>query len=116
MFKGKSVSSDSRSRQEINTKVGGLNIEATLHALGYNRIASFSKIRETFLFGDVEIALDTLEMGAFMEFEMLVRDEQDVPAAEETIMETAALLGITRKDIVDRSYLELYLETHEKQK
>ena len=85
---------------------------AMISALGFRPVATVRKSRTAFRTSRrgyaVTICLDRCEgVGSFAEIEILAEDS-DLPAAEATIREFAADLGLT--DLEPRSYLRMTLE------
>jgi adenylate cyclase class 2 len=81
--------------------------------LGFRRVATIRKRRETFYLTyrqrELEVALDLAEgLGAFAEIEALASSPSDLPAAQQAVLQLAEELGLT--NVEPRSYLRMVLE------
>lgn len=66
------------------------------------------KVREVYLVGQTRIHLDVVEgLGAFMELEVVLADEQSAQSGEETALKLMEQLGIERADLVEGAYADL---------
>lgn len=82
-------------RREDETTVGDADaLAAILDALGYTPAAVYEKRRETWLVAGVEVVIDELPFGLFVEIE----------GAEELILEAEQLLELTTTEAEPRSY------------
>lgn len=92
------VQSQVRVREEVEMAVSDFDsAETLLQRIGYHPQMTYEKYRETFQLGDIEIVLDKLPYGHFIELE----------GPEAAIEPTAKTLGLNwEKRIVD-SYLAL---------
>ncbi len=106
-YKGPKLGDRSKTRYERETTVeDGPGLCEILERLGFVRVETVVKNREIFLLDGMEICLDRVERaGSFVELEI---QGADVAAAEKTLFEMAARLGLERFE--RRSYLELILE------
>lgn len=86
-FKGRSpadILSEAKVREEIEVTVDDFDrMSLLLQRLGFEPVQVYEKYRETFQMGDVEIVLDEMPFGQFVELE----------GAEDDIRHTAAELG-----------------------
>jgi predicted adenylyl cyclase CyaB len=88
-----------RSRPELEVAVSGFATTADiLSQLGFRETRQLSKRRETWHLPDVEVALDTLAFGKFVELEGKERP---------IIHQTARLLGLDPNQGLEKSYLQL---------
>jgi adenylate cyclase class 2 len=88
-------------RREDETEVTDPEaLAAILDALGYTAAAVYEKRRETWLVACVEVVIDELPFGQFVEIE----------GAEESIMEAERLLELTAARAEPKSYPQLTLE------
>ena len=69
-----------------------------IHALGFGREQIYEKWRETFILKDLEICMDRLPFGNFLEIE----------GAPEAIIRTAGLLGLDWKKRILTNYLGIF--------
>ena len=89
-------------REEIEFAVEDANAaRAFLQALGFHVVSGYEKYRETFKLGQVEILLDELPFGSFVEIE-----GPNLSA----VRETAQRLSLNWDDRVQASYLDLMLQ------
>lgn len=96
----KSPAGNQMSRQEIELEVTNAETAGQfLQALGFEVIAIYEKYRETLILDDVEIALDELPFGSFVEL------EADSPDGLERAAKRLALVWDRR---LLKSYLELF--------
>ncbi len=88
-------------RREEETEVADAEaLAAILGALGYTPAAVYEKRRETWHIGGVEVVLDELPFGLFVEIE----------GEEESILEAERLLELTATTPEPKSYPQLTLE------
>ena len=86
-------------RPEIEVEVGDADaFEALLLALGYRRSFRYQKYRETWTWGGVEIVLDEMPIGTFLEIE----------GEAEGIHAAARALGFSPEDYIVESYTGLF--------
>jgi adenylate cyclase, class 2 len=91
---------------------GGENLQALLIQLGFEPVASVTKMRESSQLirdgREVTVALDDVEkVGTYVEVEVIADGEQDVAMAREIVSGLANELGL--KEPEPRSYLSLLL-------
>jgi adenylate cyclase class 2 len=92
------------SRQEIEFVVGDFEkAKQFLEALGYHEVFLYEKYRTTYEFDEVEIMLDELPYGNFMEIE---------GANEGTIHSLSDRLNLNWDAAIGRSYTELFETVH----
>ena len=88
-----------KSRPEAEVDVAdAFAFEKVLFALGFQKVFRYQKYRETWRWRDVEIVVDEMPIGTFLEIEG--------PVA--TIHEAARALGRERKDYIAESYPSLF--------
>lgn len=86
-------------RQELETGVADVTVLETIFGhLGYRPSLRYEKVRETWRLGDVEVCLDRLPFGRYLEIEG--------PAA--AIPEAASVLGLSMEDALTATYHDLY--------
>lgn len=87
-----------KAREELETRVeDGETAHAILEALGYRVSARYQKQREHWRIGSIEITLDHLDFGDYLEVE-----------GEETAIDAAlALLGLSGRPHIPQGYAEL---------
>lgn len=104
-YKGPRESKDSpvKNRVEIETQVSDYAAAAAIiEALGYVRVWTYEKRRETWRLGGVEVVLDTLpEIGTYIEIE---------GSSEDECLDALARLGVDRAAVTPRTYAELFRE------
>ena len=69
-------------REEETVVEDPLAMAAILEALGFTRVLVYEKRRQTWRLGRVEVAIDELSFGLFMEIE---GDEEEINAAEQAL-------------------------------
>jgi adenylate cyclase class 2 len=100
-----SVDSEARVREELETEVG--DFQTTLQLLqrvGFEPKQVYEKYRETFHFGQVEVVLDELPFGDFVELE---GDDDAIQAA-------AAALGLDWQRRILANYLAIMASLQER--
>lgn len=94
------IRSEARRRQEIEVEVDNLEAaQAILDALGYRPCFRYEKYRETYSLGAVEVALDELPFGRFVELE---------GPNDRALRHAARLLSLDWRARYTGSYLALY--------
>lgn len=89
-----------RRREEETVVADPDALTAILDALGYTPAALYEKRRETWVVADVEVVIDELPFGRFVEIE----------GAEESILEAERRLELTATQAEPKSYPQLTLE------
>ncbi|MGE0454399.1 MAG: class IV adenylate cyclase [Vicinamibacteria bacterium] len=99
-YKGpKRVEGGIRSREEVELEVSDPDaFERILAAMGFRPSFRYQKYREVYSYGEVEIVLDELPIGCFLEIE---GEEAGIRAA-------ASALGFSQADFVSESYVGLF--------
>jgi adenylate cyclase class 2 len=91
--------SEAKVREELEIDVSDFETAALiLERIGFEERQRYEKYRETFVLGEVEIVIDELPYGLFVELE----------GAEEAIRETADLLGFDWSQRILESYLFVF--------
>ncbi|MBP7998678.1 MAG: class IV adenylate cyclase [Chloroflexi bacterium] len=107
-YKGAAQNSDTtqvKIREEIEINVDSFdNAAAILERIGFQAVQVYEKYRETFIFGPVELVLDEMPFGNFMELE----------GEEAEIIAAAQRLGLDWSQRLTANYLYLLslLNTH----
>ncbi len=100
-FKGPSVAdsaSEAKVREEIELEIGDFDRMALIFSrLGFLPFQTYEKYRETFAWGDVEVVLDEMPFGLFVELE----------GSEAAIKRAAAALGLDWSRRVLTNYLAI---------
>ena len=103
-FKGETpeqVSSEVRVREEIEVSVGDFQkTSEILEKIGFVNRLIYEKYRETFQIGGVEVVLDDMPFGSFIELE----------GSESDIRQTASDLQLDWDKRILMNYLELHLQ------
>lgn len=90
--------SEVRIREELEVAVGDFGMLATiLERVGFTTIQVYEKYRETFMLGNVEVVIDQMPYGDFVELE----------GGESDIKRAAARLGLEWKSRILTNYLVL---------
>ncbi|WEU40794.1 MAG: class IV adenylate cyclase [Candidatus Odinarchaeum yellowstonii] len=110
-YKGPRLTSESKTREELNVEVYDFNTcKLLFEKLRFQVLAEIFKKREVYALGDVKVYVDMVKgLGEFAEFEIMVEDEKRVKAAEEKVFNLVEELGFKRADSVTSSYLELIM-------
>ena len=88
-----------KSRPELETAVPDPDaLQAILQALGYRAVFRYQKYREVYRWKEVEIVVDEMPIGCFLEIE----------GAAAGIHEAAAALGYSPADYLQDSYAALF--------
>ena len=105
-YKGPRVDKDTKSREELNLKIGNMNeARALLISLGFKPVAKVIKRRRYYKIDNITISLDNVpELGDFVEVECI----GDYEPCREKVLDMAKKLGI--EEFIRKSYLELLLE------
>ena len=107
-YKGPRMAGPLKSRSELEMGVSDPDDAIALfEALGYQRVLSFQKRRETWEFGGCKVELDELpHLGVYVEIE---------GASEASVMKVRETLELTNRALVKASYIALmmtYLQDH----
>jgi adenylate cyclase, class 2 len=107
-FKGPRQHGQLKSREETEVTVGDFDTAATLlENLGYLRVLSFEKHRQSWSFGGCRVELDELpHLGLFVEIE---------GPKDETVLKVRETLQLTDRPLVRASYVAMlttYLQEH----
>lgn len=100
-------------KTEINIDVNSTpeRINLLLEALGFTKVADFTKTRKKFLYGASAITLDNIEkLGYFLEIEEIINDPAN---RENALKKNAALIkkfGLSEEHIVNEPYRDLILK------
>jgi len=107
-FKGEpkqSIVSEVRVREELEITVDDFSVtSALLERIGFEQRQVYEKYRETFVLGSIEIVLDEMPYGDFVELE----------GVETEIREAAELLGFDWEKRILANYLALMARLKEK--
>lgn len=117
-YKGPRHSGPTKTREEIEIAFtegpdAAASLFQLLKNLGFRPVAQIRKARTPFRLQHaghtVEIVLDQVEgLGTFAEVETLAATKEDLPAAQNAVLEVAGELGLTESE--PRSYLRMVLE------
>ncbi len=103
-FKGEvpqALQSEAKVREEVEVTVNDFDTTALIfERLGFAPVQVYEKYRETFMLGDVEVVLDEMPYGNFVELE----------GAEADIKTAATDLGLTWSKRINNNYLGLMAE------
>ena len=110
-YKGPLVESASKTREEIETRVGdGDAMDAALRGLGFDPVPPVRKERERFRLEEYTVTLDTVAgAGTFVEVER-EGSEDEIEAVREGARAVLRDLGLDPTDHVRTSYLELVVD------
>ncbi|HHQ44689.1 MAG TPA: class IV adenylate cyclase [Candidatus Altiarchaeales archaeon] len=100
-YKGPKLDEETKSRIEYEHPVTK-EFEKIILALGFEKAGTVAKQRKTYLFQDIKICIDSVEcLGGFIELESNTLDDR------EKMFRILEKLGISKKDTIRESYLEL---------
>ncbi len=110
-YKGPKLDKVSKTRVEIETPVDGTAAAKIFHALGFLEVGAVRKKRDIFRAGEITVCLDAVEgLGEFLEVEIDVEDEKDLEISRRKLFEFLSKFGLSEKDSIRTSYLEMVLE------
>lgn len=76
--------------------------------MGYQQIATATKIRSVYFVGKFHLTLDKLEgIGEFAEFAVMTDDEQAIPTLRAELEKLASLFGLFDRHLEHKSYRQL---------
>lgn len=117
-YKGPKLPGAIKARQEMEWRLDpgdsdGTQTEALLVALGFHRVETVRKVRQTFGLPEpsskLVVVIDQVEqLGSFAEIEMVVENSDSVEDARSRISELAGKLNLDAGE--SRSYLRMVLE------
>lgn len=110
-YKGPKEDPRSNTRREYETTAGDPDtLRAILGALGFQPVFTVDKERRTYLRDGVTACLDQVEgLGSYLELERLLPDSGDRDAAVDGLLALLEDLGVSRRALEHRSYLELLM-------
>lgn len=113
-YKGPKLSQEIKMRREIEVSVSDFNsITRILRALGFIEVATIHKQRKIYKYADYKIAVDKVyELGDYVEIETIVNSMEEKDYRISDLRELADKLGLSIKDNIVKSYLEIYFEKH----
>lgn len=100
-YKSKPSKSDSQCKvyRELEVTISNFDtMREILHGLGYHTAQVYEKWRQTFCWKDVQVCLDTMPYGSFLEIE----------GPEESIKQTARHLGLPWEKRILNNYLAIF--------
>ncbi|WP_457555699.1 class IV adenylate cyclase [Candidatus Pyrohabitans sp.] len=105
-YKGRRLEEVTKTREEVSVGVESFeSAKLVLERLGFEEVAEVRKLRRSYRVGDYLVELDRVEgLGEFVEVEK--KAEEYSP---EELLDFLAAMGIERRAIERRSYLELLL-------
>lgn len=97
-YKGPRHSTDLKSREEIEFEVADIaKAEILLNRLGFKKTLVYEKKRETWQYKNIEVVLDEMPFGTFIEIE----------GNSKAIVLLAKKLGFSEKEFITKTYFEL---------
>ena len=110
-YKGPKLDKVSKTRVEIETPVDGTAVSKIFQALGFLEAGAVRKKREIFREGEIIVCLDAVEgLGEFLEVELDVESEKDLESSRAKLFKFLSQFGLSEKDSIRTSYLEMILE------
>lgn len=110
-YKGAKLDSISKTREELEIEVQEpLKLAELLTKIGLTPTKKVVKSRKSYSYDDITISIDNVdELGAFIELELAVSDETQIPPARNRLFSFFKQLKISSRNFERRSYLELLL-------
>jgi adenylate cyclase class 2 len=112
-YKGPKIDKTTQTRPEYTAYLDEKNLESMVQILlntGFRQVATITKHRELFDIEGITTSLDVVtDVGCYIEFELMADGQEDMKIARNRIIELVKDLGLNEKDMVQVSYLELYL-------
>ena len=110
-YKGPKLDQISNTRTEHETAVAdGETAKKLLEALGYRPVFTVDKTRYTYRLDDVTLCMDdVVGLGKFVELETLAASEECRETSVARLLTLLDRLGVDRKRLTRRSYLEMLL-------
>jgi len=113
-YKGPKIDKTTQTRIEYTVYLDEKDSESMAQILlntGFKRVTKIVKQRELFEIEGISISLDVVtDVGCYIEFELMAKGEDEMKNARNRILKLVRHLGLDEKDMVQVSYLELYLE------
>ena len=111
-YKGPKVDKKTKTRLEYNSAVGDADaIVSFLQQTGFKHIGNITKHRIFYELDDIIISIDdVVDVGLFVEFELIAHSNEEMVHARERILTLIANLGLDPEKTVRESYLELYFQ------
>lgn len=111
-YKGPKISSQSKSRLEINVEISSLeDMDRILQNLGFKKVIELEKTRWNFKVNNYTISLDSVKgLGDFLEIEGIDVDEKNLLNFVNNFLSENEIKG----EFTLKSYLELLVEKIEK--
>ncbi len=115
-FKGPKISTQSKTREELNVKIDDADqMVKIMDRLGLEVVASVSKVRENWSHMDYSITIDNVEsLGYFIELEAIVDDKDQIEPKVNELKAYAIQLGVKVENQILKGYLDLLQELAEK--
>lgn len=108
-YKGKKIDSISKSRREIECAISSFEeMDAILKSLGFLPTGEVMKRRHIYLIEELKICVDKVKnLGSFVEVELTCKHESSVENGVIRAIRLLEQLGLSRNDLIRRSYLEM---------
>ena len=116
-YKGKKLDNLTKTRREVDIRVDNLDkMKELLNLLGFQEVLTVQKERELYKFEyknyKIEALIDYLPnlKQHFIEVEYLSVSKEEIDESREILFELLSLFGISKKESIKKSYLELIIE------
>ncbi|KAF5422514.1 MAG: adenylate cyclase, class 2 [Candidatus Methanomarinus sp.] len=111
-YKGPKKDNETTSRTEIEIRIeSAREMIKILNELGFYEICEVKKLRKTYLLKDLIITLDNVDgLGEFIEVEGKANNDEEFKEKKDEIFKLLKKLGLSTKEISQRSYLEMLLD------
>ncbi|MDR0767771.1 MAG: class IV adenylate cyclase [Methanosarcinales archaeon] len=117
-YKGKKIDTVSKTRAEYTSSIDVGEMKEILLALGFFVSGAVSKRREVYKWNNFAIGFDEVEgLGEFVEVETDLRDgadQSEIQSEVKRIFEFLGKYGLSERDSITTSYLEMVLEKQKK--
>ncbi|MHA1755107.1 MAG: class IV adenylate cyclase [Candidatus Odinarchaeia archaeon] len=111
-YKGSKLDKTTKTREEINVRVDdGDSFKEILIRMKFKPFMEVTKTRDIYSLNEIHIYLDNVNsLGYFVELEKIVSNQKELEEEKRKIFETVKKLGLSEKNSIRKSYLELLLE------
>ncbi len=111
-YKGPKIDKKTKTRIEYTADLGSIEpITAILQHTGFKNVATITKHRVFFDIDGITASIDDVDdVGQYIELELIADGKDSMNAARERILSLLKTMGLDENDLVQESYLELYLQ------
>ncbi len=111
-YKGPKIDKKTKTRIEYTADLSSIEpITAILKHTGFKNVATITKHRVFFDIDGITASIDDVDdVGQYIELELIADGKDSMNAARERILSLLKTMGLDENDLVQESYLELYLQ------